>query len=476
MTTDSPRRNDYIILGLLLLLAAALRVPGIWQFDLWQDEMYSIHEARELYASPIGPGGMELRQLYFLMLHPLAEAFPRSAVLLRLPSLLFGLLGIAATWRLTFGLFGRWAAITATTLLLLFPLHINESQSIRYWSLMFLLGALFTGALLRAMEHEDQKAYRWALCWLLLASLTHPTFIVLAGGLVLGAHLVGPDGRVGFRWPTPLAWRRLWLPYLGIMAVVFAVLLVLFPVRRMVGESTGSVMRLVPAIVFALTPALAIAVAVGMARLWSTRAATPRRIVAMIVAGLGIAGLVLIVGRLANQLPISILYLFGAFPLLFAVLGSLVPALAGDDEARQRGIAAAVTLVLGASLLPGTVSHLRDGTRFEYRPALARVVQEDPNGTVVIWPVIAATWYAPALNAIEMRPTTTVATLDSLTATQPRFWVVMSERRYGTVLDGDGSRMRWLQHNCRAVDTQEKLRLDWEVYAVTLFLCEDAGT
>lgn len=476
MTIDSPRRNDYIILGLLLLLAAALRVPGLWQFDLWQDEMYSIYEARELYASQIGPGGMELRQPYFLMLHPLAEAFPRSAVLLRLPSLLFGLLGIVATWRLTLGLFGRWAAITATTLLVIFPLHINESQSIRYWSLIFLLGALFTGALLRAMEQDNPNAYSWAFGWLLLASLTHPTFIVLASGLVLGAHLVRPDGRFGFQWPTRMAWRRLWLPYLGTMAAVFAVLLVLFPVRRMVGESTGSVTRLFPAIAVALTPAVGLALVVGLARLWLTRAVTSCRVVAMIVAGLGVAGLVLIVGRLANQVPVSILYLFGAFPLLFAVLGSLVPGLAGQDEGRQRGVAAAVMLVLGASLLPSTISHLRDGTRFDYRPALARVVQDDPQGTVVIWPLIAATWYAPGVNAVEMRPTTTAATFDSLATAEQRFWVVMSERRYGTVMDGDGSRTRWLQHHCRPVDRQDTLRFDWDVYAVTLFLCEDVGT
>lgn len=474
MTTDTPRRRDYLILGLLILLAAALRVPGLWQFDLWQDEMYSIHEARELYASPIGPGGMELRQLYFLMLHPLAEAFPRSAVLLRLPSLLFGLLGIAATWRLTWQLAGRWAAMTATVLLVIFPLHINESQSIRYWSLVFLLGALFIGALLRAMELEDARAYTWALAWLLLASLTHPTFMVLAGSMVLGAHLVRGDGTFGFRWPSAMAWRRLWLPYLGTMAAVLGVLALLFPMERLVGESAGSALRLFPAVVVALTPAVALAVAVGLACLWRAHTVTPRRAAAMIAAGMGVAGLVLIVGRLANQVPVSILYLFGAFPLAFAALGALVPGLAGSDAARQRRAALAISLVLGASLLPSTISHLRDGTRFDYRPALAQVVREDPAGTVVIWPLIAATWYAPDLHAVEMRATTTTATLDSLAATTPRFWVVTSERRYGTVLDADGSRTAWLRRHCRAANRQEKLRFDWDVYAVTLFQCEGA--
>ena len=56
------------------------------QFDLWQDEIYSIYESRELFWSTIGPGGMELRPLYFLMLHPIADAMPRAHELLRLPA------------------------------------------------------------------------------------------------------------------------------------------------------------------------------------------------------------------------------------------------------------------------------------------------------------------------------------------------------------------------------------------------------
>jgi hypothetical protein len=473
--TDTNRRHDTLFLGLLLLVALGLRLPGLWQFDLWQDEIYSIYEARELYDSRIGPGGMELRQLYFLMLHPLAEAFPRTAWLLRLPSLLFGLLGIVATWALARNLFGRWAAVVAAVLVTIFPLHINESQSIRYWSLIFLFGALFTNALLRAMEADSPRDYTRALVWLLLASVTHPTFMVLAAGMVLGAHLVRPQGGFGFAWPSRMAWRRLWLPYLGIMLVMFAVLLMLFPVRRMVGEAAGSVARILPAIAVAVTPPLGATVAVALARLWRSRAPTPQRVVGMLIGGLGLAGAVLAIGRTLDQLPISILYLFGAFPLLFAAVGALVPSLSPDGS-RQRSIAVGLLVILGASLLPSTISHLRDGTRFDYRPALARIVREDPNGTVLIWPLIEATWYAPGLKAVELRSTTSVAKIDSLARANPGLWVVTSRRRYGTVTDADGSKTRWLQHACREVETTETLRFDWDVYAVTVYRCEGVGS
>ena len=171
----------------LLVIAAALRLPGIWQFELWQDEIYSVYEARELFWSTIGPGGMELRPLYFLLIHPLAEAFPRSAVVLRFPAFIFGLLGIVAVWSLTNRLFGRWAALLAASLTVILPLHITESQSIRYWSLIFLLGTLFSGALLRALETDRPRDYLVTLVWLLLATFTHPTFLISATGLRAGS-------------------------------------------------------------------------------------------------------------------------------------------------------------------------------------------------------------------------------------------------------------------------------------------------
>ena len=53
--------NERSILLLILAVGALLRLPGLWQFDVWQDEIYSIYEARYLIHSPFGPGGMELR-------------------------------------------------------------------------------------------------------------------------------------------------------------------------------------------------------------------------------------------------------------------------------------------------------------------------------------------------------------------------------------------------------------------------------
>ena len=459
---------------ILLLVALALRVPGLWQFDLWQDEIYSVYEARDLFGSTIGPGGMELRPLYFLLLHPLVDAMPRAVAVLRLPSLLFGLLGIVAVWALARRFFGRWVAIIATTLAVILPLHITESQSIRYWSLIFLLSALFTRSLLSALETGRARDYHLALLWLLLAALTHPTFLVSASGIVLGAHLVRDDGRFGFQWPSRMAWLRLWLPFLGFLLAWYLVLTVFFPIPRMVGESVGSASRLLPALAVALSTTVGAACLAGTILLLRQPGASHRRIGMMAIMGVGLTTLILFAGRTANLLPISVLYLFATFPLLFVVAASLVETL-GPAEAQRPAVALTLLVILAGAVIPGTVSHLRDGTRFDYRPAFSHIVEHDPRGTVLVWPRIEAVWHAPDLTPVELRNTTTPAILDSLAAASPHFWAVMSRRRFGVVNDEQGELTRWLDHRCTMVQHREKLRFDWEVYGVLLYECGGPG-
>ena len=109
--------------------------------------------------------------------------------------------------------------------------------------------------------------------------------------------------------------------------------------------------------------------------------------------------------------------------------------------------------MLAAGLAPSTISHLKDGSRFDYRPALARVQAEDPRGTVVLWPLVQATWAAPDLKSIELRSSTTVSLFDSLLAARDRYWVITSQRRYGLIGDADGRKQQWLSRHCDRVLT-----------------------
>jgi hypothetical protein len=462
--------NERSILLLILALGALLRLPGLWQFDVWQDEIYSIYEARYLIHSPFGPGGMELRPLYFLAMHPLAEAWPRAIVLLRLPSLVFGLLGIVATWTLVSRNLGRNAAIVAAGTLAVLPLHINDSQIIRYWSLVYLLGALYAGALLQAMESDRRQHHLMVLLWLLLGTLTHPTFAITAVGMTLAAHLVAADGRFSWRWPTAAAWRLVWIPVVVLLLAFYVVLWLFFTTERLVGEAAGSPDLLLRSIAFNLSPAVVTASVLGALWLLKRGDATARRFGLMAVLGVTMSVVTLLAGGYLRILPVSVLYVSAAFPLVLGAAGALVTGF-GATPAGERRAAVALLLVLAAALSPSTVSQLADGSRFDYRPALAHIRKQDPGGTVVIWPLVQATWSAPELHAIELRSTTSTALFDSLSVSPGRFWVVASQRRKGFIGDTDGRKQQWLARHCKEALASRKPRLDFEQYVTLLWEC-----
>lgn len=472
MTSTDTRKRDRVILLSILAVGALLRLPGLWQFDAWQDEIYSIFEARNLIHSPFGPGGMELRPLYFLALHPFAKAMPHALLLLRLPSFVFGVLGIAATWTLARRSLGGSAAIVAAGVLAVLPLHINASQIIRYWSLIYLLGALFAGALLRAMDSDSRRDHLLVLTWLLLGTLTHPTFAITAVGMTVAAHFVNSAGQFAIRLPTPSAWRLSWVPAVVLLLGYYVSLWLFFTTERLVGEAVGTPDWLLPALAFNLSPAVVTASALGVLWLLWNGNAVFRRLGLMTALGLIASVMTLLIGGYANFLPVSVLYLSAAFPMMLAAAGALCMSF-GAEAAGQRRAAVVLLLVLAAGLAPSTVSQLLDGSRFDYRPALAHITKNDPRGTVVVWPRVQAMWATPALESIELRGTTPISMFDSLDATKDRFWVIASQRRQGFIGDADGQKQQWLARHCARVLTTGQPRYDFEQYVAILWECRD---
>ena len=353
-------------------MGALLRLPGFWQFDAWQDEIYSIYEARDLIHSPFGPGGMELRPLYFLAMHPLAMAAPHATMLLRLPSLIFGLLGIWATWTFTRRHLGVNAAIVATGVLAVLPLHINASHIIRYWSLIYLLGVLYAGAVLRAIATDSRRDHLLALTWLLLGTLTHPTFAISAVGMTAAAHLVTDKARSASASLADGVEADLDAcrgPAAGVLPAALDVLH-----YGAAGGRGGGIAR-------------ATAARAGIQPLARTRyRELPRHAVAPPERRPGIAPLRIDDGAWAplHRSPRSssvdtwtscqcrcctcrprirwCLRSAGALCLVFS-----------SSPVGERDAALVLVLVLAAALSPSTVSYLGDGARFDYRPSLTRI-------------------------------------------------------------------------------------------------------
>ncbi|HVH13260.1 MAG TPA: glycosyltransferase family 39 protein, partial [Longimicrobium sp.] len=470
-----PRAVDpsrWVLAG-VLVLAVVLRLRGLSTFPLEQDEIYTVMEGRDLFDVPLAPG-IHARPLYFLLQHVLLGILPETEAGLRIVPFLLGVAGVWAVWHVGRRVFGTAAGGVGALLVALSPWHLHASGMARYWTLLFLLSTLYVGFLWEAYGTDRPGHYRAALVALVLGSATHPSFFFPAAGAALGVTLLRADGRWGWRWPSRTAWWNLWGPYALFLAVAALALRMTGnagAVQNWSGRGWAATLRLLPAIVEWATPTLVAAGVLGALLAVSGRSAGVRRWGAMALAG----GVVTVAGLLwaAGRTDVYADYAFAMLPLLFVSAGGLVQL--GIDRMRGgRAVAAAAAAsVLVAGLAPGTASHLSDGTRFDYRPALRQVQRTAPDVTVAAWPVVVAERYAPTLRYRGLP--STGGGLERLLAEEGELWAVVSARRYGLNGDDDGSLEATLARRCILRSAHERPRWDYRVYRVLLYRCGADG-
>lgn len=460
------------LLGAVLLLGAAIRLYCAVRLPFDQDELYTMMEASRPFAVRLGHGpGIEGRPLYYLLQYPLLGILPDTPFALRLLPTIFGLAGLWATYLLVRELLGRRAGVVATALLAISPWHIDVSGMARYWSLVYLLSTLTFLFLHRAYEEDRPSDYLKALIVLLLGSSTHPTFLFPAAGATLGLTLSGTGERlVGWRWPTRRAWQYLWGPYLLFLAAAFVALRVGAPdsaLRNASGRGLLSTLRLVPAMIEGASVILFCLAVVGAFVLLASRTARQRTAGHMVLAGV-LACLVLLVG-LSFTTDVYAVYATSMLPLvLLAAAAAVEVAAARTGEVAGR-VALLATAVIGMAILPQTASHMSDGTRFDYRPAFARIRRDGPQETVLTWPIALQRRYAPELKGVELLPDTT--RLSAVLERDGRAWAVVSMKRYGIAMDDDGALAAWLVARCRAVESYQRPRFDYRLHRVDLYHC-----
>jgi hypothetical protein len=456
----------------IVVIALLLRLTGVTSFPLEEDELYTLIESTELFDTRLQPG-IEARPLYYLLQHALFAIVPPGTAALRVMPIVFGTLGVFVTWLLGRAVLGRTASIVAAVLVAASPWHVFASGMARYWALVYLLSALALLLLVRAYERDRAGAYLAALVVFVLGTLTHPTFVFPMLGVVLGLTLVSREGRVGWHWPTRRAWGWLWGPYIAALVTEFLVLRMTGnegAVRNWGGRGLGATLRLLPAMIEWMTPVLFTAGALGAIALLFSRDARERRWGA--IATLGVLGTMSILMAASLVTDTYADYAIAMLPLVFVSAGGLVRM--GASAARtlvRRPFAWVSTAVLLAGILPATVSHLRDGTRFDQRPIFQRIERERPDLMVVTAPIVVQRMYAPRLRARELKGS--APRLDSLLLAERDMWVVASHTRHATMADADGRLVPWLQDHCRLRLVHERLRLDYRRYRVELWRCGD---
>src|SRR6185312_1527604 len=95
----------------------------------------------------------------YLLNHYVVHPFiPLDEFGLRFLPALFGALGIPVVYAVGRRLVGERAALFAAALLAVSPLHVYYSQFARYWSLVFLLSAVYPYALYLGLRERNRGA------------------------------------------------------------------------------------------------------------------------------------------------------------------------------------------------------------------------------------------------------------------------------------------------------------------------------
>jgi 4-amino-4-deoxy-L-arabinose transferase-like glycosyltransferase len=137
--------------GWLLLISTALRLPGLGAENLWYDEAFTQWVSRLDYGSmmnaiagDVHPPGFYLIEFLFV------RVFGYSEFALRLPSAVFGILGVLVLWRVAKALgFDPRTAFTAGIIHSVLPAALYYSQEARMYSLLTLLVLVAVWSLVR---------------------------------------------------------------------------------------------------------------------------------------------------------------------------------------------------------------------------------------------------------------------------------------------------------------------------------------
>jgi hypothetical protein len=454
----------------IMIIAVALRIYGVFRFPFEQDELYTIDEATNLFHTHLLPG-IQARPFFFLLEHPFLAIGPSTAPYIRLLPLMFGVAGVWVTWRLARDAAGPVTGLVALILVAISPWHLYASGFGRYYSLLYLLAAIVYWRLPKAYDLNQPREYLFVLVPLFLGTWTHPSFAFPVIGVALAVSIFQRDGTTHFRWPSRTAWLWLWGPFLTVSACVAVTIRLLYhntDVSNGSDRGLPATVRLVPAMIDWMTLITAAAAVAGVILLLRSSQPSRRRFGSM--AAFGAVFTVLALFALSFRTSIYADYGISALPLLIvaAAYPSGLLASSTDPIAAVAG-SAVLTWILVIGVLPPMVSHLSDGTRFDYREAFSQINRTAPDLAVLTWPIAIQHEYGPGLRSHELP--STVTGLDSALSQYHDLWAVTSVKRYGMVGDDTGEMERWFWQNCREQGQFERPRLDYRIFRVDLWRC-----
>ncbi len=183
----------------LVALGAVLRFGTLDARSYWLDEVDTVGLLQEGFVGMLSrlaePGGGGL--VYFFVAWPWAQVFGSSEVALRSLSALFGTATVPVAYWATRELASRRAGVIAAALAATAPLLVWQSQEVRPYALLVLLGGVSFALFLRARRAPDGGApAAWAVASVLLVATNYvAAFMVAVEALLLVRTGFAPSGR-----------------------------------------------------------------------------------------------------------------------------------------------------------------------------------------------------------------------------------------------------------------------------------------
>jgi hypothetical protein len=156
-------------------------------------------------------------------------------------------------------------------------------------------------------------------------------------------------------------------------------------------------------------------------------------------------------------------YGMAMLPFIYLTAGAAIERVSGFLTL----VPVAATAVLAAGALPGIASNLRDGMRFDPRPAFGYVRDHGPARLVLGPSIQQKVYYAPQLQFEEIGDATR---LPQVLARTGGFWLLVSRHRNGWI-NGDADAQRWVDQTCRVALRTGSTRFDFRTYDVDLNWC-----
>lgn len=484
------RRETRAPLLLLLALTAtafALRFWRLGQWSLDSDETFTLRDSVDLDLDNPRP------LLYFLNHYVIQPLHPLDELGLRLLPALFGVLAVPVLYLIARRLVGTRAALFGAFLLTFSPLHVYYSQFARYWTLVFLLSAIYPYALYIGLRERNRGALALGVITAMIAVIAHPASVLLMGGIGVWFLLTYVRGE---------SIRQLWrLPVVRWSVVAAGVLLVAIAVwflpllRGWISNHEGRIntefllhvpsrpgikqLAILLSYVESLTPPLVVAALLGFGLLWQGR----DRSLALFLGCVLVCPVAFLL-LLSFRAPISTFYLVPPIPVVFFAAGVFLDRLTAIEwELRPRWLLpAAVTALIVAAGAPTLSSQYRDGRRYDFRTVTEWLDEQLVPGDIVVadQPKVVE-HYLPELEADYLRgdPAPLAASLDSLRRASPgsALWIVSPAPAHAFRTNPKIASLRnWIYEHCQLRNTVGVGRTDFRQYYLQVYRCATASS